>query len=176
VTTTVNVARVRVAGVESVIQLHSGGELAGYINAALSHASAHGPVTGGFFPTAYPEGWFDQDHDQRLSILASGEYTPRWGYASLTSVFGSGLTNGHPEAAANETGLFDFNPRIKVAPSLIWNASVGTYWLVGSTTLRTSVFVDNVFDHQYVLKGAFTSGPSIGRPRTVQIKVNVGGP
>lgn len=175
VTTTVNIDRVHVTGLESVIQIHPGGQLAGYVNAAVSHASAHGPVTGGFFPTAYPEGWFDQDHDQRLSILASGEYTPRWGYASLTGIFGSGLTNGHPESATNETALFAFNPRLKVAPSLIWNASVGTYWIVGSTMLRTSVYVDNLLDHRYTLKGAFTSGPSIGRPRSFQIRMSVGG-
>jgi hypothetical protein len=171
-TTTVNIAQVNVAGLEAVIDVQPAGALSGYANIALSHASAHGPITGGFFPTAYPVGWFDQDHDQRLSIVASGQYAPGWGFLSLSAIFGSGLTNGHPEAVPNGTGLFDFNSAVKVAPSFILNASAGTHWRFGATTLRPELFVDNVFDHHYVLKGAFTSGPSIGRPRSVQIRVN----
>lgn len=167
---TVNVARVRVTGIESVLEFQSDGALSGYINAALNHATAHGPVTGGFFPTPYPTGWFDQDHDQRLSIVASGNYSPRWGYANLTGIFGSGLTNGNPGAAPNQTGLFDFNPRIKVAPSLVVNAGVGARWTFGDMTMRPEISADNMFDHRYILKGAFTSGPSIGRPRSINVR------
>jgi hypothetical protein len=143
------------------------------VNAGLSHASAIGPVTGGFFPTPYPSGWFDQDHDQRLSIVASETCALRAGFASVTGIFGSGLTNGNPGAAPNETGPFDFNPRIKVAPSFIVNAAAGRSWTVGAATLRTELSVDNVFDRRYILKGAFTSGPSVGRPRSIQVKVTV---
>jgi hypothetical protein len=170
---TVNIANVHVTGIESAVAWHPSGPLSGYVNAALSHASAIGPVTGGFFPTPYPSGWFDQDHDQRLSIVASETYALRAGFASVTGTFGSGLTNGNPEAAPNETGLFDFNPRIKVAPSFIVNAAGGRNWTVGATTLQTEVSVDNVFDRRYILKGAFTSGPSVGRPRSIQLKVTV---
>lgn len=91
---TVNVARVHVTGIETVLEFHPDGPFSGYINAALNHATAHGPVTGGFFPTPYPTGWFDQDHDQRLSIVASGNYSPRWGYMNLTGIVGSGLRTG----------------------------------------------------------------------------------
>jgi hypothetical protein len=174
-TTTVNIARVHVAGIETVVELRPGGPLSGYVNAALSHASAHGPITGGFLPTAYPSGWFDQDHDQRVSVVASGEYTARWVYVSATGIFGSGLTNGHPDAAPNGTGLFDFNSRVKLAPSFIVNASTGTQVNVGSATLRPEIFIQNVFNLRYILKGAFTSGPSVGRPRTIQIRVTLAG-
>jgi hypothetical protein len=170
---TVNVARVHVTGIESVLDLQSEGPFSGYLNAALSHASAHGPVTGGFFPTPYPTGWFDQDHDQRLSIVASGTYAPSRGYLTLTAIFGSGLSNGHPDAAPNETGLFDFNPGVKVAPSLVFNAGAGTRWMFGNTTVRPDLSVDNVLDHHYILKGAFTSGPSVGRPRTINLRVTL---
>ncbi|HEX4602321.1 MAG TPA: TonB-dependent receptor [Gemmatimonadales bacterium] len=175
VTTTVNIARVQVAGIEAVVELHPRGPLSGYVNAALSHASAHGPITGGFLPTAYPAGWFDQDHDQRLSVVASGDYTARWGYVSATGICGSGLTNGHPDAAPNGTGLFAFNSRVKVAPSFILNASAGAQLHVGGVTLWPEVFVDNLFNLHYLLKGAFTSGPSVGRPRTVQLRLTVKG-
>lgn len=172
-TTTVNIARVRVRGIESVVQFDPSGPFSAYINAALNHASAHGPITGGFFPTAYPTGWFDQDHDQRLSIVASGTYGFRRGYASVTGIFGSGLTNGRPDAARNETRLFAFNPGVKVAPSFVVNASVGTSWTFGSALVRPELFVDNVLDRRYVLKGAFTSGPSVGRPRSVQVRMSL---
>ena len=145
------------------------------MNAALSHARRIGPVTGGFFPTPYPSGWFDQDHDQRLSdrrewdVRACGS-----GFASLTGIFGSGLTNGNPDAAPNETGLFDFNPGIKVAPSFIVEcrspAGIGRS---ARPRCGPELSVDNVFDHRYILKGAFTSGPSVGRPRSIQLKVTV---
>jgi hypothetical protein len=104
--------------------------------------------------------------------VVSGQYAPRWGFLSLSGIYGSGLTNGHPDEAPNGTGLFDFNSAVKVAPSCILNAGVGTHWRFGATTLRPELFVDNVFDHHYVLKGAFTSGPSIGRPRSVQLRMN----
>ncbi len=167
---TVNIAKVHVTGIESAVEVHPAGRLSGYLNAALSHASAHGPVTGGFFPTPYPSGWFDQDHDQRLSIVANAEYAPRIGYASVTGIFGSGLTNGHPEAAPNYTGLFEFNPLVKVAPSFIVNPSVGRRFTVSGAAAQIELFVDNAFNRKYILKGAFTSGPSVGRPRSVQIR------
>lgn len=174
ITTTVNIARVHVAGIESAIELHPGGPFSGYLNAALSHASAHGPITGGFFPTSYPAGWFDQDHDQRLSIVASGTFAARWGYVGLTGIFGSGLTNGHPDAAPNGTGLFDFNRRVKVAPNLIVDASAGTQFTLHGVIVHPEVYVDNVLDRRYILKGAFTSGPSIGRPRSFVVKITIG--
>jgi len=172
-TTTVNIGLVHVTGIESVIEVHPSGPLSGYVNVALSHASAHGPITGGFFPTAYPTGWFDQDHDQRLSITANGDYNARWGYASVTVIFGSGLTSGNPSAAPNHTGLFDFNPGVKVAPSTIVDPSIGTSLTVGRTILRPELLVDNLFNLHYILKGAFTSGPSVGRPRSIQLRVSV---
>ena len=94
---------------------------------------------------------------------------------SATGIFGSGLTNGHPEAAPNGTGLFDLNSRVKVAPTFTVNASAGTQLNVGSATLRPEIFIDNLFNLHYILKGAFTSGPSVGRPRTVQVRVTVRG-
>jgi outer membrane receptor for Fe3+-dicitrate len=33
--------------------------------------------------------------------------------------------------------------------------------------------VDNLLDHKYLLKGAFFSGASAGRPRTIQAKLEV---
>jgi hypothetical protein len=64
---------------------------------------------------------------------------------------------------------------VKVAPSFILNASAGAQLHVGGVTLWPEVFVDNLFNLHYLLKGAFTSGPSVGRPRTVQLRLTVKG-
>jgi hypothetical protein len=171
---TVNVAQVRVTGIESVVEVRPAGPLGGYINIALSHAIAHGPITGGFSPTAFPDGWYDMDHDQRLSAVGHVSYDRRRWYASTTAIYGSGLTNGYPSNATTRLGLFDFNPAVKVAPSVIVNASVGGVVSLLGRTLRPQLYVDNLFDRQYVLKGAFTSGAAIGRPRTLILRFGLG--
>ena len=72
------------------------------------------------------------------------------------------------------TGLLDFNKSIKVAPSFILNASAGYTLAVGNVVIRPQLYVDNVLDHKYLLKGAFFSGASVGRPRSLQLRVNIG--
>jgi TonB dependent receptor-like, beta-barrel/Carboxypeptidase regulatory-like domain len=177
ITTTVNIAEVRVTGVEGVVEFHPDGPLSGYVNAALNHAYGHGPVTGGFFPTDNPTGYFDLDHDQRLSIVGSATYGVSRFYASATEIYGSGLTNGVDPSdcgCSYGTGLFDFNSGIKVAPSAITNVSLGYTFVSGGTVIRPELYVDNLFDKHYILKGAFFSGASYGRPRSIQLRVHVG--
>jgi outer membrane receptor for Fe3+-dicitrate len=45
---------------------------------------------------------------------------------------------------------------------------------IGGKYFRPQLYVDNIFDRKYALKGAFFSGASYGRPRSIQLKVNVG--
>src|SRR2546426_1925514 len=45
------------------------------------------------------------------------------------------------------------------------NASAGYTLAVGNVVIRPQLYVDNVLDHKYLLKGAFFSGASVGRPR-----------
>jgi len=173
IVTSVNIDRVWVNGIEGVIEVKPPGPWSGYVNAALCHAYGHGPITGGFFPTDTPEGDFDLDHDQRLSVVASATYAPRRLFVSATEIYGSGLTNGEDPDASYGTGLFDFNKSIKVSPSFILNASAGYTFTAGRTLIRPQIYVDNIFDRKYLLKGAFFSGASVGRPRSVQAKVDV---
>jgi len=97
---------------------------------------------------------------------------PRW-YASATGIFGSGLTNGNPSAGTTGLGLFDFNAAVKVPPSFIVNISAGTTIRVLGRAVRSQFFVENLFNLNYVLKGAFTSGPSMGRPRAMTVRLDV---
>ncbi len=68
----------------------------------------------------------------------------------------------------------DFNKSIKVDPNFIMNASAGYAFPVGGTVFRPQIYVENVLDHKYALKGAFFSGASLGRPRSVQLRMNIG--
>ncbi len=176
IVTSVNIARVRITGIEMVQEIRPPGPFSGYLNAALNHAYGNGPITGGFFPTDEPQGFFDLDHDQRLSIVGSGTYSYRQAYASLTGTYGSGLTNGVDPAdceCSYGTGIFDFNRGIKVKPSFILNASAGYSFSLGRALLRPDIYVDNIFDKKYLLKGAFFSGPSVGRPRSIQFRLSI---
>jgi hypothetical protein len=174
IVTSVNLAKVRITGVEAVVEVRPSGPVSGYVNVALNHAYGHGPITGGFFPAATPDNYFDLDHDQRLSAVASLVYSRRGLYLSATGTYGSGLTNGNDPDSTYGTGLLDFNKSIHVDPSFIINASAGWAVTIGRTVLRPQVYVENLLDKRYLLKGAFFSGASVGRPRSVQVRVNVG--
>jgi hypothetical protein len=176
IVTSVNIASAKITGLESVLEYRPEGPFSAYVNAALNHAYGHGPITGGFFPTDTPQGFFDLDHDQRLSVAGSGTYAPGRLFVSGTVIYGSGLTNGVDPADCNcsyGTGLLDFNKGIKVDPSTIFNASAGYTITAGGAVFQPSLFVDNVFNKKYLLKGAFFSGPSVGRPRSIQVRLKV---
>jgi TonB-dependent receptor-like protein/carboxypeptidase family protein len=174
IVTSVNLARVRITGVEAVVEVRPSGPVSGYVNVALNHAYGHGPITGGFFPAATPAGYFDLDHDQRLSGVANLVYARRRLYLSATGVYGSGLKNGSGPDSTFGTGLLDFNKSIHVDPSLIFNVSAGYALTIGRTVVRPQLYVENLLDKKYLLKGVFFSGASVGRPRSVQFRVNVG--
>ena len=174
IVTSVNIEQVRITGIEGVVEIRPPGPVSGYVNLALNHAYGYGAITGGFFPAVPPSGTFDLDHDQRLSGVASVVYAARGLYLSATGTYGSGLTNGADPDSTYGTGLLDFNKSIKVPPSFILNASAGYAFAVGGAVLRPQIYVENVFDKQYLLKGAFFSGASFGRPRSVQLRMNIG--
>ena len=178
IVTSVNIEKVDINGIEGVFEIHPAGTpLSANVNVALNHAYGEGTITGGFFPSELPAGKFDLDHDQRLSMTGSVAWTQPKYYVSATGIYGSGLTNGVDPADCGctfGTGLFAFNKGIKVKPNFVGNVAIGSSFSVGATVVRPEFFVDNVLNARYLLKGAFFSGASVGRPRTVQLRVNVG--
>lgn len=178
IVTSVNLDKVWVSGVEGVLEVRPDGPISGYVNAALIHAYGRAPITGGFLPANDPKGYFDLDHDQRLSLVGSATYSANQLFVSATAIYGSGLTNGvtTDDITGSHFGtqLTDFNKQFKVDPSTIVNASAGYTILAGQTIIRPQVYVDNLFDRHYLLKGTFFSGASVGRPRSVQFRINVG--
>lgn len=188
ITTSVNLHDVRITGLEAVLEVRPTGPITGYVNASIIHAYGDPPVYGGFFFLAQPNNsFFDLDHDQRASVVAGLTYAKGRFFLSTTGIFGSGLTNGitpdssvkvdsagRPAIGHYCTGLFCFNQPFKVAANYIQHVSAGYTFTWGVSIIRPEVFVDNVFNSKYVLKGAFFSGASVGRPRSVQFRMNVG--
>jgi len=188
ITTDVNIKHITVTGLEGVVEVRPAGPVSGYVNAAINHAVNQPPVSGGFFPIVLPPtAYFDADHDQRLSIVANALYSHYGFFISTTGIYGSGLTNGitpdstvktsvsgQPAYSEYCTGLFCFNTRFKVRPSYIQGVAVGYGFLVNRTVVKPELYFDNIFNDHYILKGAFFSGESVGRPFSMQFRVTVG--
>ncbi len=144
----------------------------GYLNSSIIHAYGSGAVTGGFLPISDDGPATDLDHDQRLSIVGSINYQPINWFANLTTIYGSGLTNGNPNNLPFKTGLFDFNQFAHTAPSWIFDVSGGyIFYLSGGATLEPSLYVSNVLDHIHLIKGAYASAASWEEPRNVVFKL-----
>jgi hypothetical protein len=176
IVTSVNILRIKTTGMEGVIEYRPNGPFSAYVNGALTHAYGVGPITGGFFPEDTPQGFFDLDHDQRLSLAGSATYAPNHFFLTATGIYGSGLTNGvAPEDCGCQygTGLFDFNSGIHVDPSAILNLGAGYSFTASGTLLQPQLYVENALNKKYLLKGAFFSGAAVGRPRSIQFRLNV---
>jgi hypothetical protein len=185
ITTDINQSSSHVRGVEAVLNVtpHNS-PLSGYLNFALNHGWANPPVSGGFFILQQPNYPFDFDHDQRVSAVANLLYTYHQFYVSTTGNYGTGLTNGlepvygnpagNPPTSDFCTGLFCFNSAFHVHPHYIQQLATGYTFLIGTSFIRPEFFMDNMWDAYYALKGAFYSGPSVGRPRTFTGKVTIG--
>ena len=178
IVTSVNIDQIHVTGIDGVLEIRPVGPFSGYLNASIIHAYGKAPITGGFLPSLPPSGYFDLDHDQRLSLVASGTYSASKLFVSATTIYGSGLTNGQTTDGAPDasygTGLFAMNRAFKVDPSAIVNLSAGYTIVTGGAVLRPQVYIENLFDKGYLLKGAFFSGASVGRPRSLQFRLNIG--
>jgi hypothetical protein len=173
VKTPVNIEHVKTSGLEAGLSYSSPSTpVTGYLNVALTHAYGSGAITGGFLPQDDAGEATDLDHDQRLSIVGSLNYQPSDWFINATAIHGSGLTNGNPGGGAFGTGLFDFNPDAHTPPYTTLNLAFGyTIRLEGSATLEPSLYVTNIFDSDYLLKGAYFSGAAYGERRNVVLKL-----
>ncbi|HYM20872.1 MAG TPA: TonB-dependent receptor [Candidatus Kapabacteria bacterium] len=145
--------------------------LSGYINSSISHVYSAGLLTGGFLPIYQTGSPVDRDHDQRLSAVISANYQPKNWYVNVTSIYGSGLSNANLSIPFG-TGLFNFNQAGHVTPSWIVNVAIGWTLLLGPrSSIQASLFITNLFDHEHLLKGAYTNGPSWEEPRNIILKL-----
>ncbi len=172
--TPVNIETVRTTGLElGLSYTNPEYPLSAYINSSIIHAYGTGLVTGGFLDISDDGTATDLDHDQRLSIVTGINYQPRDWYVNLTGIYGSGLTNGNPNGVPYKTGLFDFNVQQHTTPGSIFNIACGyTFRLAGGSTLEPELFITNILDHAYELKGVYASGASYQERRNVILKLS----
>ncbi|MGC8654342.1 MAG: TonB-dependent receptor [Candidatus Kryptoniota bacterium] len=157
--TPVNIDKIYVRGVELGLDYHPEGPLSGYFNMAVSHAVGVGATTGGFLPAEPPTTAFDLDHDQRITYSVGLNYHPSSYFANIIGSYGSGLTNGQTNGHVN--------------PHLIFDGSAGKDFHLGQWTIRPELFVNNILNHKYLLKGSFFSGAAWGTPRSFMFKLTV---
>jgi outer membrane receptor protein involved in Fe transport len=175
VKTPVNIQKVKTTGLEAALSYaNPATPFTGYLNISLIHAYGSGPISGGFLPPDDAGEATDLDHDQRLSMVGSVNYQPPNWFVNLTAIYGSGLTNGNPNDSPFETGLFAFNSDAHVDPYIVFNLAVGhTFSVGGTTTLEPSLYITNIFDSDYLLKGAYFSAASYGERRNVVFKLSL---
>ncbi|MHB1688575.1 MAG: TonB-dependent receptor plug domain-containing protein [Ignavibacteriaceae bacterium] len=173
--TSVNIAVIRTEGIELGISYTDPViPFSGFLNTSIIHAYGSGAITGGFLSIDNAGPATDLDHDQRLSIVGELNYQPKDWFVNFTAIYGSGLTNGNPNNIQYGTGLFDFNTAAHVAPSTILNISGGyIFHFSGETTLEPSLYINNLLDHSYLLKGAFFSNASWGDRRNIVFKISL---
>jgi hypothetical protein len=169
----VNINQITVRGIELALTYSDPyTPFSGYINGSIIHAYGTGPVSGGFLPANPNTEPFDLDHDQRLSAIIGLNYQPKNLFVNITGIYGSGLTNGNSNYIFN-TGLFDFNQGAHTTPSWIFNVSAGyTFAFDNGQSIEPSLYVNNLFDHDHLLKGVFFSGASFEEKRNVVFKLS----
>jgi hypothetical protein len=81
------------------------------------------------------------------------------------------LTNGINDYQF-KTGLFDFNQGAHTSPAFTINISGGYTFNLGSgQTFEPSLFINNLLDHEHLIKGAFFSGASYEERRNIMMKI-----
>jgi hypothetical protein len=167
----VNINEVKVAGLELALTYNApDNPFSGYVNASIIHAYGTGPVSGGFLPPDSSTSVFDLDHDQRLSAVIGLKYQPEDWFIDFTSNYGSGLSNG-TSGYQYKTGLFDFNQGAHTSPAWTFNISGGyTFNFGNGQAIEPSLYVNNILDHEYLIKGAFFSGASYMERRNIMLK------
>lgn len=173
--TPVNIERVKTTGLEAGLSYSSPETpFSFFLNTALTHAYGSGRITGGFLDIESDGAATDLDHDERLSVSLGLNYQKQRWFVNVSATYGSGLTNGNPEGLTYKTGLFDFNGPMHTTPDWVMNAGAGrTVSLSGGGTTEFSIFVSNILDHHYPLKGTYFSGASWSERRNVVVKLGV---
>jgi outer membrane receptor for ferrienterochelin and colicin len=171
--TPVNIEKVITKGIElSLSYSNSKFPVSGFLNTAIIHTYGSGAISGGFLPLNYNGEPTDLDHDQRLTIAAGINYNSEKWFADFTADYGSGLTNGNPDNIPYGTGLFDFNSGAHVKPWIVLNLGAGYMFKIkNNVSIEPSIYINNILDKSYLLKGAFFSGASYGERRNVVLKL-----
>ena len=157
IVTSVNIDQVKITGLEAVLEFRpSGPVLRLRQRGAQPRVRARSDHRRLLSRRDTPDGFFDLDHDQRLSMVGSATYAANRCFLSATGIYGSGLTNGVDPADCNctvGTGLFDFNKAIHVDPSTIFNASAGYTIVAGQDGVSAAALRRERVQQEVLLEG-----------------------
>ncbi|HEY6172079.1 MAG TPA: TonB-dependent receptor [Candidatus Kapabacteria bacterium] len=172
--TPVNIGTVKTDGIElGLAYRHPLIPLSATLNSSIIHAYGYGDISGGFLDIGETIEPSDLDHDQRISVSASLNYQPSDWFANLTALYGSGLTNGDPDGITFGTGLFDMNTAAHVTPAWTMNLSGGYRFRLDDVSIEPSLYITNVLDHSFLLKGQYFSGAAWSERRNIVFKLAV---
>ncbi len=189
ITTDVNIAQVRITGLEAVLEVHPVGPVAGFVNMALNHAYGYGAVTGAFLaddatggavrprprPAAVERRGADlfghagaaRCHRDLRQRADQRRHAERAGRRRLRSD-----PAGH--AGARDRACSTSTRRSRSIPASSSTCRRATASAAGGWSVRPQLFVDNVFNKHYVLKGAFFSGAVVRAAANVQPAADAG--
>jgi hypothetical protein len=169
----VNIEKIKVSGIEFALTYSSPETpFSGFVNSSLIHAYGYGAVSGGFIPAEENAAPFDLDHDQRLSTVIGLNYQPENWFANLSAIYGSGLTNGN-EDYNFKTSLFDFNNGAHTPAYWVVNLSAGyTFNFSNGHSIEPSLYVNNIFDNNHLIKGSFFSEARYEERRNLILKIS----
>jgi len=144
IVTSVNIDRVSITGLEAVLEIRPSGPFSGYLNVAINHALREPSDHRRFFPPDSSPGYFDLDHDQRVSGVASAVLLESW---ALSVCHGDLWVRPHQRRRSRfdlRTRLVRLHTNTHVDPNFIVNASAGYSFAVGRAVVRPQLYVDNV--------------------------------
>lgn len=166
--TPVNIGTVKTDGIElGLAYRHPVIPLSATLNSSIIHAYGYGKISGGFLDIGETIEPSDLDHDQRISVSASLTYQPSDWFANVSALYGSGLTNGNPDDIRFETGLFDMNTAAHVTPAWTINLSGGYRFKLDRASIEPSLYITNLLDHSFLLKGQYFSGAAWSERRNI---------
>ena len=172
--TPVNIGTVKTDGVElGLAYTHPTIPLSATLNSSIIHAYGYGAISGGFLDIGETIEPTDLDHDQRISVSASVNYQPSDWFANVSALYGSGLTNGNPDGINFGTGLFDMNTAAHVTPAWTMNLSGGYRFKLDAVSIEPSLYITNLLDHSFLLKGQYFSGAAWSERRNIIFKLAV---
>ncbi len=170
--TPVNIGTVKTDGIElGVAYRHPVVPLSATLNSSIIHAYGYGDISGGFLDIGETIEPSDLDHDQRISVSASLNYQPSDWFANVSALYGSGLTNGDPDGISFGTGLFDMNTAAHVTPAWTMNLSGGYRFKLDGVSIEPSLYITNLLDHSFLLKGQYFSGAAWSERRNIVFKL-----
>ena len=169
--------QVRITGIEGVLEFRPDGPLSGYVNAALNHAYGIGhdhrrilPGRAAVDARVRPRSRSAAVDRRQRDVLAGPLLSERHGDLRLGP--DQRRRSGRLRLLVSARVCSTSTRASTSTPSTIFNAGRGVHDRRRQTRCSSRRCTSRtLFNKMYLLKGAFFSGPSVGRPRSIQFRL-----